>query len=224
VLFIARVAHQEWRSIEQFEDYVPKTRTTEWATIGQVVALFGIRGEVKVRLLTDIPNRFQQLEAIYVGPDHRRCVIEHVRPYKGEMIVLKLAGIDDANTAEDLRRLDLCIPLSQLAKLPPDSYYQHDIVGLQVLTLDGRELGPVVDVMETGSNDVYAIKGQDGKQVLIPAIKAVVKQIDLIRRTMYIDPLPGLLEAPTPEDVEGSEEEEIGEEGERKVESASDQG
>ena len=188
---------------------MPKTRTTEWATIGQVVALFGVRGELKVRLLTDIPNRFQQLEAINVGPDHRRYIIEHVRPHKGEIVVLKLAGIDDANTAEALRRLELCIPLSHLAKLPPDIYYQHDIIGLRVITLDNRELGPIVEIIETGSNDVYVIKGQDGKQLLIPAIKAVVKQIDLIRGTMYIDPLPGLLEPPTAEDVEGAEDESV---------------
>jgi 16S rRNA processing protein RimM len=186
---------------------VPKTRTTEWATIGQVVALFGVRGELKVRLLTDIPDRFQQLEAVNVGPDHRRYSIERVRPHKGEMIVLKLAGIDDANAAESLRGLELCIPLSHLAKLPPDSYYQHDIIGLLVIMLDGRELGPIVEIIETGSNDVYVIKGQDGKQVMIPAIKAVVKQIDLIRRTMYIDPLPGLLEPPTAEDREGPDDE-----------------
>lgn len=185
-----------------------ETRTTEWATIGEVVALFGVRGEVKVRLLTDIPDRFHQLKAVYVGPDHRRAVIEHARPYKGEMIVLKLAGIDDANAAEALRRLPLCIPLSLLAKLPPDSYYQHDILGLQVITLSGQVLGPIVEIIETGSNDVYVIKTAEGKQVLIPAIKAVVKQIDLIRRTMSIDPLPGLLEPPTPAEVEGKETDE----------------
>ncbi len=189
---------------------MPKTQTTEWATIGQVVALFGIRGELKVRLLTDIPNRFQQLEAINVGPNHRRYLIEHVRPHKGEIIVLKLAGIDDATAAEPLRRLELCIPLSHLAKLPSDSYYQHDILGLRVYILDGRELGPIVEIIETGSNDVYVIKGQDGKQVLIPAIKSVVKQIDLIRHTMYIDPLPGLLEPPTAEDIAGKEEDDTG--------------
>lgn len=182
---------------------MPKTRTTEWATIGQVVALFGVRGELKVRSLTDIPDRFQQLESVYLGPEATRSYrIEHVRPYKGEMVILKLAGIDDATAAEALRNHSLLIPLDQLAKLPPDSYYQHDILGLTVLLLDGRELGPIVDILETGSNDVYIIKGSDGKQVLIPALKTVVKQIDLIRRTMYIDPLPGLLEPATQADEE----------------------
>jgi len=179
------------------------SQKTEWATIGQVVALFGVRGEVKVRSLTDIPDRFQQLEAVYLGPDAVQTYkIEHVRPYKGEMVILKLAGINDGNTAEALRNHSLLIPLEQLAKLPPDSYYQHDILGLKVHLLDGRELGPIVDILETGSNDVYIIKGSDGKQIMIPAIKTVIKQIDLLRRTMYIDPLPGLLEPATQADEE----------------------
>lgn len=179
------------------------SQKTEWATIGQVVALFGVRGEVKVRSLTDIPDRFQQLEAVYLGPDAVQTYkIEHVRPYKGEMVILKLAGISDANAAEALRNRSLLIPLEQLAKLPPDSYYQHDILGLTVHLLDGRELGPIVDILETGSNDVYIIKGSDGKQIMIPALKTVIKQIDLLRRTMYIDPLPGLLEPATQADEE----------------------
>jgi len=185
---------------------VPKQQETEWVTIGQIVAFFGLRGELKVRLLTDIPNRFEQLEAVYVGPDQQRYSIEHVRPYKGEMIILKLLGIDDANDAEALRLQDLVLPASQLAELPEGSYYQHDILGLTVLTLSNQQLGQIADIIETGSNDVYLIKGPDGEQVMIPAIKEVVKQIDLIRRTMYIDPLPGLLETATREDEEGEDE------------------
>lgn len=179
---------------------------TEWATIGKVVALFGIRGELKVLLLTDIPNRFAGLGAVYAGPDHTRCLIQSVRPYKGEMIVLKLEGIDDANTAESLRDQNLAIPVSELAQLPPDSYYQHDILGLMVITLDGQKLGSIVDIIVTGSNDVYVIKAHDGSQVLIPAIKDVIKQVDLIRRTMYIDPLPGLLDNVAEETREEEEE------------------
>lgn len=173
---------------------MPKQNKTEWATIGKVVALFGVRGELKVRLLTDIPNRFAELDAVHAGPGHTRHLIQRVRPYKSEMIVLKLEGIDDANAAELLRNQDLQIPLSKLAKLPPDSYYQHDILGLRVFTLDKLELGKIVDILITGGNDVYVVKTADGSQVLIPAIKDVIKEIDLIRHTMYIDPLPGLLD------------------------------
>jgi len=173
---------------------VPKQNETEWATIGKVVALFGVHGELKVLLLTDIPNRFAELDAIHLGPSHTCYFIESVRPHKGEMIILKLEGVEEAGAAEPLRNLDLQIPLSKLAKLPLDSYYQHDILGLHVFTLDQRNLGTIVDIIVTGSNDVYVIKTQEGQQILIPAIKDVIKQIDLIRHTMYIDPLPGLLD------------------------------
>ncbi len=185
---------------------MPKQIETEWAAIGKVVALFGIRGELKVLLLTDIPNRFAGLGAVYAGPDHTRHLIQSVRPYKGEMIVLKLEGIDDADTAESLRDQNLAIPVSELAQLPPDSYYQHDILGLMVITLNGQKLGSIVDIIVTGSNDVYVIKAPDGSQVLIPAIKDVIKQVDLIRRTMYIDPLPGLLDNVAEETREEEEE------------------
>ncbi len=183
-----------------------KQHETEWATIGKVVALFGLHGELKVHLLTDIPNRFAQLDAVYIGPEHRRCLIKSMRPYKGEMILLALKGYDDATAAEALVKRDICIPLSELAELPQDSYYQHDIVGLQVWTLDGQEVGKVIDIMVTGSNDVYVIRTVKGEQVLIPAIKQVIKQIDLIRRTMHIDPLPGLLDNGSSDDREEEEQ------------------
>jgi len=167
---------------------------SEWVTIGKVVALFGVHGELKVRMLTDIPNRFAELDAIYVGEQYTRHTIERVRPYKGDMILLKLQGLNDANKAEALRNADLYIPLSKLAKLPPDSYYQHDILGLRVFTLHDKPLGTIVDIIVTGSNDVYVVKMLDGSQQLIPAIRDVIKQIDLIRHTMHIDPIPGLLD------------------------------
>ncbi len=167
---------------------------SEWATIGKIVAPFGIRGELKVFPLSDIPDRFATLETVYLGPEASPYRIESVRPYKGEMLLLKLAHIDDATTAESLRSADLLIPLSELAKLPPDFYYQHDILGLRVLRLNGDEVGVIADIMVTGGNDVYVVKASSGKQFLIPAIKDVVKQIDLLRHVMYIDPMQGLLD------------------------------
>jgi len=173
---------------------MPKQETTEWATIGKIVAPFGIRGELKVSSLSDVPNRFAKLNSVYLSPDYVRRTIEAVRPYKGSMVLLKLEGIDDATSAETWRNCEVCIPLSKLAKLPPDVYYQHDIIGLRVATLDAHEVGEIIDILATGSNDVYVVKMADGRQVLIPAIKEVVKQIDLIRRVMSIDPMKGLLD------------------------------
>ncbi len=173
---------------------MPTQKITEWATIGKIVAPFGLRGELKVSSLTDIPDRFAQLEEVYLSPDYTRYTIKEVRPYKGNMVLLKIDGVTNATVAESLRDHDLCIPADQLSKLPPDFYYQHDILGLSVAKLDGRIVGTVVDIMPTGGNDVYVIKAPDGKQFLIPAVKAIIKQIDLIRRVMYIDPIGGLLD------------------------------
>ena len=168
--------------------------TTEWATIGKIVAPFGIRGELKVFSLSDVPDRLVSLKAVYVGPERISYAIKSVRPYKGDMLLLKLGGVDDANAAETLRNSDLCIPASELATLPPDSYYQHDILGLQVYLLDNREIGTIADIWSTGGSDIYVIKNRDGQEILIPAIKEVIKQIDLTRHVMYIDPMKGLLD------------------------------
>lgn len=182
----------------------------EWATIGHIVAPFGIRGELKVYSMTDIPNRFAQLETIYLGPEHTPRRILGARPHKGDVIVLRLQGVNDANTADTLRNVALMIPANQLAQLPPDSYYHHDILGLRVVTLQGRSVGTIVDIIETGGNDVYVIREQEsGKEILIPAIKDVVKQVDLIRRMMYIEPIQGLLNTDEAEsDLPGEEDDE----------------
>ena len=188
----------------------PKQNSTEWATIGKIVAPFGVRGEMKVFSLTDIPDRFAQLKSIFLGPDYVSYKITAVRPYRGDMVILKLEGVDDPAIVDTLRGCDLSIPLDKLAKLPQDSYYQHDILGIRVVTLAGREVGTIIDIMETGSNDVYVVRGEDGPQILLPAIKDVVKQVDLIRQMMYIEPMAGLLDdgavIDDPNDTEKEEE------------------
>lgn len=169
-------------------------KMTEWATIGKIVAPFGISGELKIRPFTDIPDRFASLEAVYLSSDYSRHVIKGVRPYKGDMLLLRLEGVNDATIAGTLRNYDLCIPSDELAELPPDAYYQHDILGLQVFRLDERFVGVISEILSTGGNDVYVINADDGRQFLIPAIKNVIKQVDLVRRVMYIDPMKGLLD------------------------------
>jgi 16S rRNA processing protein RimM len=169
-------------------------KTTEWATIGRIVGPFGIRGEVKVFSLSDIPDRFTTVDTVYLGEQRTPHKIKAVRPYKGELVVMKLTEIDDATTAEKLREQELFIPIEAMAILPPDSYYQHDIIGLQVFLLDGTLVGTITDIMSAGGNDVYTINTASGKQVLVPAVKEFIKQVDLIRHVMYIDPIKGLLD------------------------------
>lgn len=171
---------------------MPNNNENEWATIGKVVAPFGLRGEMKVFLLTDIPDRFGHLERVFVGAEHKAYGVQAVRPYKGDVVILKLREVGDATRAEMMRNKEITIPLSELASLPENAYYQHDILGMEVETVRGQNVGRIVDFIETGSNDVYVVEGAGGKQILIPAIKDVVKQVDLRRRMMYIDPIAGL--------------------------------
>lgn len=184
---------------------MPEQRPIEWATIGKIVAPFGIRGEVKVRSFSDVPGRFGTLKDVYLGSQHMRYTVMAARPAAQHAVyVLKLSGIDDINAAETLRNHDLSIPLDQLAELPPNSYYQHDIFGLHVFTLSGREVGEIVDIIATGSNDVYVIDAPSGKQFLIPAIKQIIKQVDLARKVMYIDPISGMIDDDAIIDYPGS--------------------
>lgn len=183
-------------------------KITEWAAIGRIAAPFGLRGEMKVFSLSDLPDRFTKLEYVYLSPDYQRYTLESVRPYKGEMLLLKLAGINDPTTIEKLHNHDLCLPASELPRLPSDSYYQHDIFGLRVARLNDTTVGTIKDIITTGSNDVYVVKAPDGKEYLIPAIKEVIKQVDLIRRVMYIEPMEGLLDDDAEIADSGVEEEE----------------
>lgn len=192
---------------------MPIQKTTEWATIGKIVAPFGLRGQMKVTSLTDIPDRFAHLEEVYLGSEYKSYTIKEVRPYKGKMVLLKVAGIANATAAEALRNQDVFIPAEQLAQLPPDFYYQHDILGLSVeKVIGGQVVGTIVDIMPTGGNDVYVIKASDGKQYLIPAVKSIIKQVDLIRRVMYIEPIGGMLDDDAVVDEQESPDEEEGEE------------
>ena len=106
--------------------------------------------------------------------------------------VLKLSGIDDRNESETLRGKLLEVPESELMRLPQDTYFQHQIVGLEAVTTDGRKLGTIAEILQTGSNDVYVVKGE--REHLIPAIGDVVKEVDLEAGRLVVDAIPGLLD------------------------------
>ena len=167
----------------------------DWVTIGRIVALFGVHGELKVRPETDIPDRFHQLREIYLGLEHTLYQIAQARPYKEEGLLVRLAGIESATAAEALIGQTISIPLAQIAPLPPGSYYIHDLIGLRVESADGQMLGVIADVLATGGNDVYVVReAKTGREVLIPAVKTIVKRIDIPAGLLVIDPIPGLFD------------------------------
>jgi 16S rRNA processing protein RimM len=160
--------------------------------VGRVIGPFGLAGEVRVFPLTDFPDRFGDLKAVRVGERLRPYGVEAARQARGE-ILLKLSGVDDATAAESLRGELLRVPLSDAVLPPEDQYYWHQIIDLEVVTIDGEALGRVVEILRTGANDVYIVRGPRG-DLLLPAIEDVIREVDLAAGRLVVELLPGLLE------------------------------
>lgn len=141
--------------------------------IGQIVNTYGIKGFVKVSPFTDDIRRFEDLKHIYLQTKQglETFEIEEVKYHK-QMVLLKLKGIDDINLAEKYRNCYLKIDRKDAVTLPEDTYFIVDLLGLEVMTEEGETLGNITDVYPTGSNDIYVVKNEEGKQILLPAIRA----------------------------------------------------
>jgi 16S rRNA processing protein RimM len=176
---------------------VPGRRTSPdahagWIAVGQVMGAFGQRGDLRVKLLGRFPERFREVRRVHVGEDHVPADVVH-RKRMGPGVVLRLSTVQSRDAARELFQQYLYVPESEAVKLPAGEYFVHQIVGLKVLTTDGETLGTIREVVETGSNDVYVVD-HGGKEVLLPATKEVVKEIDLEAGTMEVALLPGLIE------------------------------
>ena len=166
----------------------------DWVAIGEVVGVFGVRGELKVQPLTDFPERFARTETVYVGEGRVPHRVRAARPHKRLMLV-SLDGIDDPETGAKLRGARLFIPEAQITPLPEDQFYLHDVIGLRVRHVDGRPLGVVSDVLTAAGNDLFVVREpESGREVLLPAVKAFVKRIDLAGGEIVVDPIPGLFD------------------------------
>lgn len=163
--------------------------------IGKIVNTHGIKGELKIMPTTDDPKRFEKLKEIYIQQkEMKRYKVETIRYHK-QFVLIKFEGINSLNDAELLKNAVLKINRTDSLPLEKDEYYISDLYSLTVTTEDGRVLGELIDIIYTGSNDVYVVKNKDtNKELLIPAIKQVIKQVDLQQKTMTVKLLPGLEE------------------------------
>lgn len=170
---------------------VPPADETRFLAIGEVAAPRGVRGELRVRILTDFPERFKRLHTAYVGEEHTPFEVERTRRFQ-DAVLVKLRGIDTPEAARALVKTLIYVPEAEAVPLQEDQYYWYQIIGLEVWTVEGRRLGEVTDILATGSNDVYIVRGEGG-EVLVPAIEDVVTSIDLAARRIIVQPLEGML-------------------------------
>ncbi|MBI3110165.1 MAG: 16S rRNA processing protein RimM [Ignavibacteriales bacterium] len=163
--------------------------------VGQVTRTVGIRGEVNLLSLTDDPRRFKELKEVWVGPDEtavERFTIAGSRQNRSG-VVLKLKELETQSAAESRRGQLVYVRKSKGRKPASGSYFIHDIIGLQVVTEAGDIVGNVQDVLQLPANDVWVVMN-DGKEMLIPALKQVIMAVDLKQRRVVINPLEGMLE------------------------------
>ena len=162
--------------------------------IGQIVNTFGIKGIVKIKPFTDDIKRFDNLKTVYIEKNNtqKEYEIEEVKYHK-DMVLIKFKGVDTVEQAELLRNAYLTISRDSVETLEEGRYYIVDMLGLEVYTDEQVLLGTLDDIFNTGSNDIYVVKDKQGKQILLPAIQDVIKQIDMENRKMIVHLLPGLV-------------------------------
>jgi len=164
--------------------------------LGRILRPHGIRGEIRVEVLTAYPERITPGMVVSVGPDAAaddapEYEITKVRTHH-QYLILQVDGIDDRDTADSLRELYVMIPLDDAVPLEDDEFYLFQAIGLAVCTDDGEDLGAVVDVLETGANDVYVVQGPRG-EVLLPAIDECILDVDIEAGKMTVHLMDGLL-------------------------------
>ena len=162
--------------------------------VGVITTTHGVRGEVKVFPTTDDAERFLELEYVLLdtGRELRRLDIKNVRFFKN-LVILKFDGIDNINDIEKYKGKDLWIPREEAQELDEDEYYIADLIGMDVVLEDGSKFGTLKDVMETGANDVYVVEDTKGEEILLPAIKECILDVEVEKNVMTIHLMKGLI-------------------------------
>lgn len=167
---------------------------TKYLEIGQIVNTFGIKGMVKVKPFSENLKRFDELKKVYIENKkvRKEYEIEEVKYHK-DMILIKFKGVDNPEEADLLRTSYLVVDRKTQEPLEEGTYYVVDMLGLEVYTDEGELLGNLEDIFNTGSNDIYVVKNELGKQILLPAIADVIKNIDMENKKIIVHLIPGLI-------------------------------
>ena len=160
----------------------------EYFEVGQIVNTHGLKGYVKVVPFTDDIQRFEELKSVFIAfkKELIECKIQDVK-YVKNMVSLKFVGIDDINEAEKYKGCYLKISRKNAKKLDKNTYFIADLIGLKVYDEKEQLVGVLEDIFPTGSNDVYVVRTDEGKQILLPAISQVIKSVDIEQEKIIVD-------------------------------------
>lgn len=159
--------------------------------MGRITRTHGVKGEVAVLPLTEVGSRFEAGSTLFLDErEDRPVTVSSSRPHQKRLLVA-FRGVEDRTSAETLRGRYLFVPASSAPELPQGEYWTHDLVGCEVLTEEGRPVGRIREIMHTQANDVWAAEGAEG-EVLIPALKDVVREVDVAGRRVIVRAIPGL--------------------------------
>lgn len=164
----------------------------EYIRVGKIVNTHGIKGCMKVLSLTDELDRFDELDYVYTEIDDKKRKINNAW-YRNGMVYLELEGIDNMDDAIKLKESYVSIEEAQLKELPEDTYYIYELKGLEVYGAEGEFIGKIKEIFQTGANDVYEVVG-NSKTHYIPAIKSIVKEVNIKEKKVIINVVEGLLE------------------------------
>ena len=155
--------------------------------VGHITGSWGLRGDVKVQPQTDFSERFSTGSELHV--DGRREIIEASRSYRGGYVI-RLSDVTDRTTADSMQGLLLTVPEDEIPALPEDTFYHFQLIDMQVFSDEGESLGVIVEILDTSANDVYVVRGDEGPDLLIPAIRETVLDVDVDagRMTVYLTP------------------------------------
>ncbi len=167
----------------------------EFLQVGAIANTHGIAGEVKIYSMTDDIMRFKKLKEVYLDTGKERMLLHVVScKFVKNQPVLKFREFTNINEIEPYKRCGLFVSRDQAVPLGKDEYYIADLIGLKVLKEDGGYLGELIDVLQTGANDVYVVKMEDGREVLLPVIRDCIKKVDLEQGEILVHLMKGLLD------------------------------
>ena len=170
----------------------PPIGEPEYLVVGIVRRPHGVKGEMLMDVRTDFPERLKAGMTVFAGDQYQPVVLASRRPHaKG--LLIRFRGVKTPEDAGLYRNTWVYVPTADRPPLPEGEYYHHQLLGLNVITDEGRELGTIADIVETGANDVYVVRDADGNEILLPAIPPVILDVNLADRQMRVHLLDGLI-------------------------------